>query len=96
MVPLGTLTDIYPTVGPAIISLYNLYPSSNIYGMSAPGTVQDKRFKPWNELAKQVLPAGISYEWTSTAYQEKIAGNLSYYIFILSLDLGVFDFGRAI
>ena len=35
MVPIGTLTDINPTVGPAIISLYNLYPSSNIYGVAS-------------------------------------------------------------
>ena len=37
------------------------------------------------QLASQVLPAGMSYEWTSTAYQEKIAGQLSYLIFALSL-----------
>lgn len=29
----------------------------------------------------------MSFEWTSTAYQEKVAGNLSYYIFMLSLVL---------
>ena len=27
----------------------------------------------------------MSYEWTSTAYQEKVAGKLSYLIFVLSL-----------
>lgn len=87
MVPLGTLTDIYPAVGPSIISLYNLYPSSNIYGMAAPGYSSGQAIMAMEKLAKQILPAGMSYEWTSTAYQEKIAGNLSYYIFILSLIL---------
>ncbi|MDR3442602.1 MAG: efflux RND transporter permease subunit [Legionella sp.] len=85
MVPLGTLTDIYPTVGPSIISLYNLYPSSNIYGMSATGYSSGQAMQAMERLAAEVLPAGISYEWTSTAYQEKIAGNMSLYIFILSL-----------
>ncbi len=87
MVPLGTLTDIYPAVGPAMVSLYNLYPSSNIYGMAAPGYSSGQAIQSLEKLAKQILPAGMSYEWTSTAYQEKIAGNMSYYIFALSLIL---------
>ncbi len=87
MVPLGTLTDMNPAVGPSIISLYNLYPSSNIYGMSAQGYSSGQAIEAMEKLARQVLPAGMSYEWTSTAYQEKIAGNMSYYIFLLSLIL---------
>lgn len=87
MVPLGTLTDMHPAVGPALISLYNLYPSSNIYGAAAPGYSSGQAILAMEKLAKQVLPAGMSYEWTSTAYQEKIAGNMSYYIFLLSLIL---------
>ena len=87
MVPLGTLTEMTPTVGPSIISLYNLYPSSNIYGMAGTGYSSGQAIESLEKLAKQVLPAGMSYEWTSTAYQEKIAGNMSYYIFILSLIL---------
>lgn len=87
MVPLGTLSDIYPTLGPAMISLYNLYPSSNIYGMAAPGYSSGQAIVALEKLAKQVLPSGVSYEWTSTAYQEKVAGNSSYFIFALSLIL---------
>ncbi|WP_115710696.1 efflux RND transporter permease subunit [Legionella sainthelensi] len=87
MVPLGTLTDMSPTTGPSIISLYNLYPSSNIYGMAAQGYSSGQAMEALEKVAHQVLPAGISFEWTSTAYQEKIAGNLSYYIFMLSLIL---------
>lgn len=87
MVPLGTLTDMSPAVGPAIISLYNLYPSSNIYGMAAPGYSSGQALATMEKLSKQILPSGMDYEWTSTAYQEKIAGNMSYYIFLLSLIL---------
>lgn len=87
MVPLGTLTNITPDVGPAIISLYNLYPSSNIYGISAKGYSSGQSIQAMESIAKRVLPEGLSFEWTSTAYQEKIAGNMSYYIFLLSLIL---------
>jgi HAE1 family hydrophobic/amphiphilic exporter-1 len=87
MVPIGTLTDISPAVGPSIISLYNLYPSSNIYGMAASGYSSGQAIQALEQLAKQVLPSSMSFEWTSTAYQEKVAGNSSYYIFLLSLIL---------
>lgn len=87
MVPLGTLTDITPSVGPALISLYNLYPSSLVNGIANQGFSSGQAINRLEQLAKEVLPTGLSYEWTSTAYQEKIAGNLSYYIFIMSLIL---------
>jgi len=87
MVPIGTLTDMTPAVGPSIISLYNLYPSSNVYGVSGKGYSSGQSIHTLENLSTQFLPAGLSYEWTSTAYQEKIAGNMSYYIFILSLVL---------
>lgn len=87
MVPMGTLTDIDWTVGPAIISLYNLYPSSNITGIAGAGFSSGQAIQTLEQLAKNYLPPGFSYEWTSTAYQEKLAGNMSYYIFLLSLVL---------
>jgi hydrophobic/amphiphilic exporter-1 (mainly G- bacteria), HAE1 family len=87
MVPLGTLTDITPTVGPALISLYNLYPSSLLNGIANQGFSSGQAIKTLEQLAKDTLPPGFTFEWTSTAYQEKIAGNLSYYIFIMSLIL---------
>jgi HAE1 family hydrophobic/amphiphilic exporter-1 len=87
MVSLGTLTDIAPAVGPAIITLYNLYPSSNINGIAAKGFSSGQGIKTMEQMAKEELPPGMSYEWTSTAYQEKIAGNMSYIIFAMSLVL---------
>lgn len=87
MVPLGTLTDITPTVGPALISLYNLYPSSLLNGIASTGFSSGQAISALEQVAADTLPAGFSYEWTSTAFQEKIAGNLSYYIFIMSLVL---------
>ncbi|KGP64270.1 transporter [Legionella norrlandica] len=87
MVPLGTLTEVGAAVGPAIISLYNLYPSSNVNGVAARGYSSGQGIQVMEELAKEKLPPGISYEWTSTAYQEKVAGNLSYFIFAMSLVL---------
>ena len=37
MVPLGTLVQISPMVGPSLVSLYNLYPTATIVGGPAQG-----------------------------------------------------------
>ena len=33
------------------------------------------------QVAANTLPAGMSYEWTATAYQEKQIGNQAYFIY---------------
>ena len=37
MIPLGTVAKITPSVGPSLISLYNLYPSATVIGLPAHG-----------------------------------------------------------
>src|SRR6516165_279540 len=37
MVPVGTIAEIEPTLGPSVISLYNLFPSATINGAPAEG-----------------------------------------------------------
>ncbi len=87
MVPIGTLTDIKKTLGPSLISLYNLYPSALINGMAGKGYSSGQSIKAMEKIAKEYLPDGVSFEWTGTAYQEKKAGSLSYLIFAMSLIL---------
>ncbi len=87
MVPIGTLTDIKKTLGPSLISLYNLYPSALINGMSGTGYSSGEAIKIMEKISKEYLPDGVRFEWTGTAYQEKKAGSLSYLIFAMSLIL---------
>lgn len=87
MVPIGTLTDIKQSLGPSLISLYNLYPSALINGMAGKGYSSGEAIKAMEKISKEYLPAGINFEWTGTAYQEKRAGSLSYLIFAMSLVL---------
>jgi HAE1 family hydrophobic/amphiphilic exporter-1 len=87
MVPLGTITDLQPAVGPALIPLYNLYPSATIVGMAAKGYSAGQAMASMEKTADYILPAGMTYEWTSTAYQQILAGNATYYIFALALIL---------
>ena len=50
MVPLGTLADIKSTRGPALISLYNLFPSATINGSTAAGYSSGQGLEAMQEL----------------------------------------------
>jgi HAE1 family hydrophobic/amphiphilic exporter-1 len=85
MIPLGTLATITPAVGPSLISLYNLYPSSTIIGLPAQGYSSGQAITLMEEIADKTLPPGTGYEWTAMSYQEKTVGNQIYYVFGLAL-----------
>ncbi len=85
MIPLGTLATITPSVGPSLISLYNLYPSSTIIGLPAQGYSSGQSMALMEEIAAKTLPPGTGYEWTAMSYQEKAVGHQIYYAFGLAL-----------
>lgn len=85
MIPLGTLATITPTVGPSLISLYNLYPSATIIGLPAQGFSSGQSMALMEQIAEKTLPPGTGYDWTAMSYQEKTVGNQIYYVFGLAL-----------
>ncbi|MES1181092.1 MAG: efflux RND transporter permease subunit, partial [Verrucomicrobiota bacterium] len=90
MVPLGTLADIKSTVGPAIITLYNLFPSATINGASAAQFSSGQTLDAVQSVADKTLGPGLQTEWTAMSYQEKLAGNAVIYIFGLAILLVYF------
>src|SRR4029453_17069000 len=85
MIPIGTVAKITPAVGPSLISLYNLYPSSTIIGLPATGYSSGEAMKLMEEIADRTLPRGTGYEWTAMSYQEKVVGGQIYFAFALAL-----------
>jgi hydrophobic/amphiphilic exporter-1 (mainly G- bacteria), HAE1 family len=85
MVPLGTVVAITPTIGPALVQLYNLYPSATIIGQPAPGFSSGDALGLMDEIAAKVLPPGSASEWTAMSYQEKAVGNQMYVVFALAI-----------
>ena len=71
MIPIGTVAKITPTVGPSLISLYNLYPSATIVGLPAQGYSSGQSLNLMEQIADKTLPPGTGYEWTAMSYQEK-------------------------
>jgi hydrophobic/amphiphilic exporter-1 (mainly G- bacteria), HAE1 family len=85
MIPLGTVVDITPAVGPPLISLYNLYPSASVLGLPAAGFSSGEALRLMDEDAARTLPPGAATEWTAMSYQEKVVGNQMYVVFAMAL-----------
>src|ERR1700726_5096973 len=85
MIPLGTVAKITPSVGPSLISLYNLYPSATIIGLPATGYSSGQSMALMEEIAAKTLPPGTGYEWTAMSYQEKVVGGQIYFVFGLAM-----------
>ncbi len=85
MVPIGTVANITPAVGPSLISLYNLYPSATIVGLPAQGYSSGQSLSLMEQVADKTLPPGAGYDWTAMSYQEKAVSNQIYYVFGLAM-----------
>ncbi|HET7289494.1 MAG TPA: efflux RND transporter permease subunit, partial [Thermodesulfobacteriota bacterium] len=82
-IPLGSVVDIKSETGPDRVVRYNLYPAIEINGDTLPGFSSGQAIAAMEKLAKKILPAGVSFEWTDIAYQQVTAGNTALYIFPL-------------
>ena len=85
MIPLGTVLTITPSIGPSLISLYNLYPSATIVGVPAKGFSSGDAIKLMEEITARTLPPGVGFSWTALSYQEKLVGSQIYFVFALAL-----------
>ena len=69
-VPLRSLASLRVVQGPQVITRYNNYRAIAIQGSPKPGVSSGTALIAMDEVSNKTLPAGYSYEWTGTAYQE--------------------------
>jgi hydrophobe/amphiphile efflux-1 (HAE1) family protein len=72
-VPLASIAHAGIIVGPQVITRYNNYRAIPIQGSPSPGTSSGAALAAMSEISAKTLPAGFSYEWTGTAYQQVAA-----------------------
>jgi len=72
-VQLRSIADARVVLGPQVITRYNNYRAIPIQGGPSPGTSSGAALAAMAEISAKTLPAGYSYEWTGTAYQEVAA-----------------------
>ena len=84
-VPLGSVATASMRTAPYRVMRYNLYPSASVYGSTLPGTSSGEAIAAMEALADELLPSGLSYEWTELAYQQQQAGSAGVIVFAFSI-----------
>ena len=83
MIPLSSLMKISDSYGPDRVMRYNAYVAADLNGGPAPGYSSGQAQAALEEVAKEVLPQGMAYEWTDLTYQDILSGNTMIYVFPL-------------
>jgi multidrug efflux pump len=83
MIPLSSLMRVKDSYGPDRVQRYNAYVSADINGGPAPGVSSGQAQVALEKIAAEVLPKGVSFEWTELTYQEILSGNTMVLVFPL-------------
>jgi multidrug efflux pump subunit AcrB len=81
MVPIGTVARLRHETAPYRVPRYNLFPAAEVMGVAAPSIATGTALHRMEELAHQVLPPGIGFEWTELAFQQQQRGTPTLLVF---------------
>lgn len=85
MVPILSMVKLKQTVGTASIPRYNQYKSVQIQGQQAAGKSSGDAMNAMEAVAKKVLPADITFDWSGTSAQEREASGQTAMIISMAL-----------
>ncbi|HKO89388.1 MAG TPA: multidrug efflux RND transporter permease subunit [Burkholderiales bacterium] len=83
MLPLGSVMTVEESYGPGRAMRYNAFPTADLNGAAGMGYSSGEAQAAIERIAKEVLPRGMTYEWTDLTYQEILAGNTAILVFPL-------------
>ena len=84
-IPLSSLVSVKKTSGPEFTYRYNLYRAVEISGTPAKGYSSAQALNALEEVAAEVLPFDMGYEWSNMSYQEKEASGSGSIVFLFAL-----------
>lgn len=85
MIPMESLAQVTPGTSAQLIRRYNLFRAAEINGQGAPGVSSGQAMMAMEEIARKVLPEGLTYEWTGISLEQKQSGGQTLLIFGLGL-----------
>jgi hydrophobe/amphiphile efflux-1 (HAE1) family protein len=85
MVPLSAVASLRDDSGPVRVVRYNMFPAVELQGQAAPGVSSGAALAAMEQLAAKNLPAGMTFEWTTLAFQQKAAGSSATLVFLLAV-----------
>ncbi|MFO7553882.1 MAG: efflux RND transporter permease subunit [Desulfobacterales bacterium] len=84
-VPMAAFVDIKEIVGPDYTNRFNLYRAIELSGGPAAGYTSAQALDALEEVAGNILPRDMGYEWSNMSYQEKKASGTGAIVFAFSL-----------
>jgi multidrug efflux pump len=87
MVPLGSVAEIKPVGGPALVIRYNGVTAAAVNGGSLPGVSSGTVINTIDKVAQDVLPQGMNTQWTELTLLQIRAGNTAIIVFALAVVL---------
>jgi multidrug efflux pump subunit AcrB len=81
MVSIGTVAQLRSENAPYRVPRYDLFPAAEVMGVAAPGVATGSALHRMEELAREVLPPGIGFEWTELAFQQQQPGTSALLVF---------------
>jgi len=85
MVPLAALVRTREIQGPEYTNRFNLYRAAQVIGAAAPGYSSGQAMAALEEVAREVLPPEMGYDWADLSYQERQAAGTTGTLFALSV-----------
>jgi hydrophobe/amphiphile efflux-1 (HAE1) family protein len=85
MVPMRSVAGIRIATGPQVLTRYNNYRSVTVNGTPAPGVSSGTALEAMTEISDAALPAGYSFQWTGTAFQELEAAGQTGFVLMLAV-----------
>ena len=73
MIPLRSLVEVRPIIGPQALIRYNNRTAVTIQGSPAPGVSSGQALAAMEQVAEKTLPRGYQGQWTDVSFQEKRA-----------------------
>ena len=84
-VPLSAFIEVEDVSGPEFTNRYNLYRSVELTGGPAEGYSSAEALDALEEVASEILPPGMGFEWSNMSFQEKKASGSGSIVFVFSL-----------
>jgi HAE1 family hydrophobic/amphiphilic exporter-1 len=85
MVPLSAVVTARRISGPEYTNRFNLFRAAQVIGSAAPGYSSGQAMAALEEVAREVLPPEMGYDWADLSFQERQASGGAIISFALSI-----------
>ena len=86
MVPIGSMVSVRQSYGPDPVLRFNGHPAADLLGEADPKVMSSgEAMAKVTEIASQVLPNGMGFEWSDLSYQEATQGRAALVVFPLAI-----------